>query len=222
MKARKASTLVRHAKEGEIHKTFHALVLAARDELRQMEREGVVPEGTAEKYHPVRTLIRIEHDPDTPQVIRLAAAKEILQYVEAPKSAVMRLDAIDAAGGPPQISIVIAPWAANKPSAPFLPEPTETAIVEPGTPQTNGTPPAPMLSDRDRLREQVRAQRETVIIEAPARPDQPQREVARVSQARGVVKPLTLEQKLANKGVGRQREVAPETSVSSNFPLFGR
>ena len=75
---------------------------------------------------------------------------------------------------------------------------------------------------RDRLRAQVLAQRETVIIEAPARPDQPQREVARVSQARGVTKPLTLEQKLENKGVGRQRETAPETTVSSNFPLFGR
>jgi hypothetical protein len=65
----------------------------------------------------------------------------------------------------------------------------------------------------------VLAQRETVVVEASPRPDVPPREIARVSQAKGVVKSLTLEQKLANKGVGRPRETAPAT-INSSFNLF--
>ena len=156
-------------------------------------------------------------------MIRLAAAKEILQYVEAPKSAVMKLDAIDAAGGPPQISIVIAPWAANKPAAPALPAPVET-ISEPDAPHNNDTPPSrPLNPDtRDRERMAARAARETVVMDVPPQPDKPHTVLAHVSQARGVVKPLTLAQKLENKGVGRRHESAPETKVDSTFNLFGR
>lgn len=133
MRARKPRTLMRRAKgdggkAGE--KRVWTLLLAARDELRKMEREGVVPEGTAEKYHPVRTIIRIENDPSTPPVIRLAAAKEILQYLEAPKSTVMKLDAFDAAGAPPVINLVIQSWAASKPAAPALPAPAPKTKAE--------------------------------------------------------------------------------------------
>lgn len=186
MKARKPRTLMRRAKgdggiEGE--KRVWTLYLAARDELRKMAREGIVNPDAAEKYHPVRTLIRVSEDPSIPPVIRMAAAKEILQYYEAPKSAVMRLDAIDAAGGPPNIQIVVASYAASKPPALPEPEPVET-IIEADAPRTNGTPPSPPLSDRDRLRRQVAAQRETVVIEAPVSPAEPQRVIGRVNQGR--------------------------------------
>ena len=60
----------------------------------------------------------------------------------------------------------------------------------------------------------ARAARETVVMDVPPQPDKPHTVLAHVSQAQGVTKPLTLEQKLENKGVGRQREAAPETSVS--------
>jgi hypothetical protein len=185
MRARKPGTLMRRAKgDGgiEAEKRVWTLLLAARDELRKMAREGIVDADAADKYHPVRTIIRIENDPSTPPVIRLAAAKEILQYVEAPKSAVMRLDAADAAGGPSNITLVIQSWAAAGKPAPALPGP-ET-IIERGTPQNNSTPAAPTMSDRERLRRQVAAQRETVIIEAPASPSEPAHVIGRVNQGR--------------------------------------
>jgi hypothetical protein len=49
-------------------------------------------------------------------------------------------------------------------------------------PRTNGTLPSPPLSDRERLREQVRNPRETVIVEAPASPSEPAHVIGRVSQ----------------------------------------
>jgi hypothetical protein len=120
VKARKPKTLMRRAKaaasEREVEKQIWTLFEAARDELRKMAREGLVDANAADEYHPVRTLIRIEHDPKVPPVIRAMAAKEILSYVEVPKAAQLKLDA----GGNPDdlnITIQIAPWAADRQAA---------------------------------------------------------------------------------------------------------
>jgi hypothetical protein len=80
------------------------------------------------------------------------------------------------------ITIQVAGWAAASPMPRALPEP-ET-IIDPDMPRTNGVPPAPPMSDRERLREQVRAQRETVVVEAPVSPSEPAQVIGRVSQGR--------------------------------------
>lgn len=110
-KARKPRTLMQRAKATkEPDKAIWTLFEAARDELRKMAREGVVDADAADKYHPVRTLIRIEHDTTVPATIRLLAAKEILSYVEAPKSATLKLEANNP--GDQSITIIVAPYAA--------------------------------------------------------------------------------------------------------------
>ena len=127
-------------------------------------------------------------------------------------------------GGPVQITVSVAPWAAAvkinppEPTVPALAAPDEV-IIEPNAPKTNKTQPAPELSSRDRLLAQVRAGCETAVYEVSANPSEPPREIARVSQARGVVKSLSLEQKLENK-LGGRREPAPETTVNTNFNPF--
>jgi hypothetical protein len=182
--------------------------------------ENPALETTVQNFDPAIALIEIAADPSNPAEVRAAVSAKLMPYWHKEQSLLVK----EAGGGsnaPVSIQISVAPWAAAKPSTPALPAP-ELVDHEEAAHGDMKTRPAPTMSDRDRLREQVRAQRETVIIEAPARPDQPQREVARVSQARGVVKPLTLEEKLRNKGVGRQHEAARETKVDSTFNLFGR
>jgi hypothetical protein len=191
VKPRKAKTLMRRASAGggiEAERRVWTLLLAARDELRKMAKEGLVDADAAEKYHPVRTLIRIENDLTIPPVIRLAAAKEILQYVEAPKSAVMRLDAADAAGGPIQINVMVADWAkgpngyAPSPQALPAPEPIDHEEASHGDMKT---PPTPQLSDRTRLQKMVEATPAVPIYEVSADPSKPKELIGEMSQAKG-------------------------------------
>jgi hypothetical protein len=51
-------------------------------------------------------------------------------------------------------------------------------------PRTNGSLPSPSLSDRERLREQVLAQRETVIVEAPVSPSESAHVIGRMNQGK--------------------------------------
>jgi hypothetical protein len=174
------------------------------------------------EFDPALALIEIAADPASTPDMRAAVSAKLMPYWHKEQSLLVK----EAGGGnaPVSITVMVAPWAAvGKPSAPALSAPDET-IIEPGTPQNNNTPPTPPLNPDTRERERMaaRAARETVVMDVPPQPDKPRTVLAHVSQARGVVKPLTLEQKLENKGVGRQREAAPETAVSSNFPLFGR
>jgi len=172
----------------------------------------------AHGFNALHELVVMAHDPQCPPSVRALAQFKASDHLLQP------LKAIDASAevGPVSVQVLVAPWAAAGKPAPALPEP-ET-IIEPDTPRNNSTPATPPLNPDTRERERMaaRAARETVVMDVPSQPDEPHTVLAHVSQARGVVKPLTLEQKLANKGVGRQREAAPETSVSSNFPLFGR
>jgi hypothetical protein len=101
-----------------------------------------------------------------------------------------RLDAADAAGGPPQITVVVQGWAGNKP-APALPGPDETVIlageatiIEASAPRTNGSLPSPSISDRERLRQQVLARRETVVVEAPVSPGAQPNVIGRMTQGK--------------------------------------
>jgi hypothetical protein len=57
-----------------------------------------------------------------------------------------------------------------------------STIIEASAPRTNASPPSPPLSDRERLRAQVRAQRETVIIEAPVSPNEAAHVIGRVTR----------------------------------------
>ena len=109
-------------RRAKIEKRALDLARAATDELRQMAREGIVDDDAADKYHPVRTLVRIAEDPSMLPSFRLLASKEILSYVEAPKAAVMRLEA-DGADSAPPITINIAKFAA-------LPAPTPRPAIE--------------------------------------------------------------------------------------------
>jgi hypothetical protein len=129
-------------------------------------------------FDPAIALIEIAADPANTVDLRAPAAAKLLPYWHKEQSLLVK----EAGGGnaPVSIQIIVPQWASGKPAAPALAAP-ET-IIEAGTPQTNGTPPAPRLSDQQRLREQVRAQRETIVVDAPARPDQPQHVIGRVNQ----------------------------------------
>ena len=72
VKARKSRTLIDQAKAAkEPTKALCSLLYAYRDEVRTMEREGIIPVGSAEKCHPVRVLTRLAEDPAVPQAIHL-------------------------------------------------------------------------------------------------------------------------------------------------------
>jgi hypothetical protein len=98
--------------------------------------------------------------------------KEILAYEGLPKA--LQFKAAEGVAGDTTITIQVANWAA-KPITPALPAPAndDEIIVEASAPRTNRTPPSPRLGDRERLRAQVLAQRETVIVEAPVSPSKP-------------------------------------------------
>lgn len=133
----------------------------------------------AHGFNALHELVVMAHDPQYPPSVRALAQFKASDHLLQP------LKAIDAAAevGPVSVQVLVAPWAAaGKPAAPALPAPDET-IIEPDMPRTNGSPPTPMPSDRERLRAQVRAAAETVVIEKGAGPSDQPHVVGRVSQS---------------------------------------
>jgi hypothetical protein len=133
----------------------------------------------AHGFNALHELVVMAHDPQYPPSVRALAQFKASDHLLQP------LKAIDASAevGPVSVQVLVAPWAAAGKPAPALTAPDET-IVEPDVPRNNSSPPTPTLSDRERLREQVRAQRETVVIEAPVSPSEPAHVIGRVSQGR--------------------------------------
>jgi hypothetical protein len=189
-------------KQADTEKKREALFVAKRRILRQMFKEGLVTEAESrEQYIALDVILRLIKGPTTRPELKFLCAKELWPHEAMTLAEQSRLDAADAAGGPPQISITVQPFAFAGPTGvpssavgptpralpePIrtVPDPTETVIVESDMPRTNGTTPAPPLSDRKRLREQVRAQRETVVIEAPVSPSEPAHVIGRVNQGK--------------------------------------
>jgi hypothetical protein len=190
-KPTKAEMLLR---EADTRKKRETLFMAKRRILRQMFKEGLCTEAeTKEQYVALDVILRLIKDPLTRPELRFLAAKELWPHEAMTLAEEARVSAGD--GAPMQITIQVAGWAAAK-AVPALPAaspavsraPDETvianAIIEPDMPRTNGSPPTPTLNDRERLRAQVLAQRETVVVEAPASPSEPARVIGRVSQGK--------------------------------------
>jgi hypothetical protein len=148
-----------------------------------MYSENPALETAIEDFDPAIALIEIAADPSNTAETRAACSAKLMPFWHKEQSLLVK----EAGSGnaPVSISISVAPWASAKPPpAPALPPPPDETIIEPGTPQTNGTSPTPALSDRERLRRQVEAQRETVIVEAPVSPSEPVRVIGRVAQGK--------------------------------------
>src|SRR5258707_13544091 len=78
-------------------------------ELREMKRLGNF-DGDPEQWHPVRKLVNILEDPLSTKPEQIKCAEIILQYIEAPKAALLKLE--NGGDGPPNIVIQVANWAA--------------------------------------------------------------------------------------------------------------
>jgi hypothetical protein len=115
-----------------------------------------------------------------PPALVIVCIKEILAYEGLPKA--LKFKAAEGVTGDTTITINVAQWAANKAAAPALAAPVEPTDVD--AIRTNSTPPAPTLSDLERLRAQVRASAETVVIEKGPGPNEPAHVIGRVSQGR--------------------------------------
>jgi hypothetical protein len=178
------------------------LLRAATDELRQMAKEGIVPDGTAERWHPVRTLVRIAEDPSMLPSFRLLASKEILSYVEAPKAAVMRLEA--EADGAPAITINIASFAALPSAQPRTIEAPAIDVTATDTEarahRSNSAPPAPEPPD------------DIIEMEVSGRPDVPPKVVKRWKAPRNI-NPRTGEP-------FERRTPTPEPNTQTSFDVF--
>jgi hypothetical protein len=121
----------------------------------------------------------------------IVCLKEILAHEGVPRSLEYR-----ASAGIPedkQITIHVEQWAAKEAlpaPAPVtaLPPPTptikEAVVIEPGMPRTNNSPVTPALNDRERLRAQVIATRETIVIDMPPGPTAQPRIIGRMSQGK--------------------------------------
>jgi hypothetical protein len=124
-----------------------------------------------------------------PPALTIVCIKEILAYEGLPKA--LQFKAAEGVTGDTTITIQVANWAATTSMPHALPAPDETVIlageatiIEADSPRTNGTPPSPRLGDRERLRAQVLAQRETVVVEAPVSPSEPAHVIGRVNQGK--------------------------------------
>jgi hypothetical protein len=193
--------------------------------LRELERDGHVSDpGLAARiragWHPGVEMAVMTTDPTLPPFIKAACYKTLLDYVEAPKAAQLKL----ASGDPGDTNIVIqiAPWAAGpgSPSVRALPAP-EPVDHEEIARRGMASPPTPPLSDRDRLRAQVHASAETVIVDAPVRPDQPQHVIARVSQARGIVDVKDERRRRESQMAAHHEATSPATTpVTTSTKIF--
>jgi hypothetical protein len=190
----KAARLLQQANDG---KKREDLAYAKRRILRQLAKEGTITEAEAqEQYVALEVIPRLIKDPLTRPALKFLCAKELWPHEAMTLAEQARLDAADAAGGPPTICITVQPFAFAGPKPTALPGPDETIVIEAnmprtdippsafGLPWTNGSTPAPSLSDRERLRQQVLASRETVVVEVPPQPDGQPHVVGRMSQGK--------------------------------------
>lgn len=160
----RAVTLIRQA---DTEKKRETLFMAKRRILRQIFKEGLITEAESqENYIALDVILRLIKDPTTRPELRFLCAKELWPHEAMTLAEKSRLDAMDAAGGPPNITVVVQSWAANKAPAAALPEPAET-IIEPDAPHNNNTPPSRPLNPDTRERERMaaRAAREAEGIE---------------------------------------------------------
>ena len=110
-------------KRADIEKKRETLFVAKRRILRQMFKEGLVTEAESqEQYIALDVILRLIKDPTTRPELKFLCAKELWPHESLTLAERARLDAADAAGGAPNITISIQPWAANRP-APALPPP---------------------------------------------------------------------------------------------------
>jgi hypothetical protein len=124
--------LVRQANDG---KKREDLAYAKRRILRQLAKEGTITEAEAqEQYVALEVILRLIKDPPTRPELKFLCAKELWPHEAMTLAEQARLDAADAAGGPPQISITVQPFAFAGPQTRHaaLPEP-ETVIVRSDT-----------------------------------------------------------------------------------------
>jgi hypothetical protein len=116
----KAGTLVRRA---DSQKKRENLAMAKVRILRQLAKEGLLTEEQAkEQFVALGVILRLIHDPLSRPELKFLCAKELWPHEAMTLAEQSRLDAADAAGMPPNIQIIVAPFAAGKPP-PALPEP---------------------------------------------------------------------------------------------------
>ena len=221
----KATTLLKRA---DTEKKRETLFMAKRRILRQMHKEGFITEAEAqEQYIALDVMLRLIKDPTTRPELRFLCAKELWPHEAMTLAEEARLDAMGD-GGPVQISISIAPWAAGPDYQ--LPAPAPRAIeaavvdVSEGARGRNSLP-SPPLDDRERLRAAAAAAREVVVMDVPPEPSAKPVVVARVGPMRGIVKTPSPEDVLRKK-FGRDLmhydESTPDTSVVTDDKIFGR
>ena len=183
-------------------------------------------------FDPALALVEIAADPASTPEMRAACSAKLLPYWHREQSLLIKEAA--GRGGDTSITVVVAAWAADKPSAPALPAPAPVRAVEAEivdaeavAHRTNSTPPTPPLDDdrRDRARMAAMNAAVTPIIEVSPRPDVPPVETAKVSAKRGLVKTPNPEDVLRKK-FGRDLmhydELTPDTSVVTDSKIFGR
>src|SRR6516225_6190503 len=101
----RAATLIGQA---ETEKKRETLFMAKRRILRQMFKEGLVTVAESqESYIALDVILRLIHDPLTRPELKFLCAKELWPHEAMTLAEQSRLDAADAAGGPPQISITV-------------------------------------------------------------------------------------------------------------------
>ena len=80
-------------------------------ELQRMKREGSFT-GEPGEWHPAAILARMTVDPAIPASLKFLAAKELLPFVSSPMPKSVQIE-----GDAPQITVLIAPFAATTPVA---------------------------------------------------------------------------------------------------------
>jgi hypothetical protein len=175
--------------------------------LRELERDGHVSDPALAAriragWHPGVEMAVMTTDPELPDFIKAACFKTLLENVEMPKAAQLKLDA-SGAPGDTQIVIQIAPWAQG-PARPVPalapPEPVDYEEVAHGDMKTAPTLP---MSEQSRLQKTINATRPTPIYEVPADPSKPKELIGEMSQAKGF---LTKEQIMERLSKGPQHE----------------
>jgi hypothetical protein len=146
------------------------------------DRPGL--EATITEWEPAIALIEIGADPATTPEMKTVVASKLMPCWHKEQSVLVR--EADGQTAPTQIVIQVANWAAKSPVMPALPAPAGRVAeaIDVDVVRTNGVLPSPPLSSRERLRQQVLAQREMVVIESPVSPSESAHVIGRVSQGK--------------------------------------
>jgi hypothetical protein len=196
-KVKKPSLRLRNAKtEGERFNLF----VAVRNELYAMEREGVIPVGTAAKYHPAKSMVRIAETPDVPLSLRLIALKELMPHYDM--TAAEKARAAARGDGAPSIVIQIANWAALPGVAPRAAITAEVVDVEAAAHRINSASPTPAPSEPD-----------YVEYQTSANPAVPPRVIRKIRIPRSDTNPFTGEPWVA-------KTPTPEPNTQTSFDVF--